>query len=272
MSGRRKNPTPANAAWVGHPAVDVELRRTLVTGAWCSAWEKMKHPMARESNPEPRTWLAVLETKVLRCVWRVPAKAWIVFGLFLLAALFMAIHTAMVSKNSSLRVKVQHSFRSAQLSVWLDDDLVYSGKLYGTAKKKLGVVWEQAQGSFSDTFPVSTGSHQVRVRVAADDGTVQEDAIRGNFVRENQLTLSATAHHDQLSLGWQGASTPAPDSSGSSGSWVVRYAGSLMITFAGSIVSAVVGYVLREFAGRLGARPQQAAIVSRSRVETRLPG
>ena len=272
MSGRRKNPTPANEAWVGHPAVDAELRRTLVTGAWCYAWEKMKHPMARESNPEPRTWLAVLETKVLRCVRRVPAKAWIVFGLFLLAALFMAIHTAMVSKNSSLRVKVQHSFRSAQLSVWVDDDLVYSGKLYGTAKKKLGVVWEQAQGSFSDTFPVSTGSHQVRVRVAADDGTVQEDAIRGNFVRENQLTLSATAHHDQLSLGWQGASTPAPDSSGSSASWVVRYAGSLMITFAGSIVSAVVGYVLREFAGRLGARPQEAAIVSRSRVETRLPG
>lgn len=232
----------------------------------------MKLPMARESNPEPHTRLGVLEAKVLRIIRRVPAKAWIVFGLFLLAALFMAIHTAIVSKDSSLRVKVQHSFRSAQLSVWVDDDLVYSGKLYGTVKKKLGVVWEQAQGSFSDTFPVAPGGHQVRVRVAADDGTVQEDAIRGNFVRENQLTLSATAHHDQLSLGWQGATTPAPDSSGSSGNWVVRYAGSLMITFAGSIVSAVVGYVLREFAGRLGPRPQEAAIVNQRGVETRLPG
>src|SRR5271154_2379384 len=112
----------------------------------------MKFPMAREPNPE-RSWLAVLETKVLRLVRRVPAKAWIVFGLFLLIALFMAIHTAVVAKDSSLRVKVQHSFRSVQLSVWVDDDLVYSGKLYGTTKKKLGVVWEQAQGSFSDTFP-----------------------------------------------------------------------------------------------------------------------
>jgi len=228
--------------------------------------------MARESNPQPRTWLAVLETRTLRFIRRVPAKAWIVFGLFLLAALFMAIHTAMVSKDSSLRVKVQHSFRSAQLSVWVDDDLVYSGKLYGTVKKKLGVVWEQAQGSFSDTFPVVPGGHQVRVRVAADDGTVQEDAIRGNFARENQLTLSATAHHDQLSLGWQGTTTPGPDSSGSNASWVVRYAGSLMITFAGSIVSAVVGYVLREFAGRLAPRPQEAVIASQRGVETRLPG
>ena len=248
--------------------MELERRRTLVTGAWRFGWEKMKCLMAREPNPEPRTRLAVIETRVLRWVRRVPAKAWIVFGLFLLAALFMAIHTAVTTKDSSLRVKVQHSFRAAQLSVWVDDDLVYSGRLYGTAKKKLGVVWEQAQGSFSDTFPVSTGSHQVRVRVAADDGTVQEDAIRGIFARENQLTLSAIAHHDQLSMGWQGAATPTPDSSGSGGSWPVRYAGSLMITLAGSIVSAVVGYILREVAGRFVPRPQ-AALASRSGIETR---
>ena len=96
--------------------------------------------MAIESNPEP-SWLAVSKMKALRMVRRAPAKAWIVFGLFLLAALFMAIHTAIVAKDSSLRVKLQHSFRNAQLSVWVDDDLVYSGKLYGTTKKKLGVVW-----------------------------------------------------------------------------------------------------------------------------------
>jgi hypothetical protein len=225
--------------------------------------------MARESTPEARSWLAVLEMKVLRFVQRVPAKAWIVLGLFLLVAGFMAIHTAVVTKDSSLRVKVQHTLHTAQLSIWVDDDLVYSGKLYGTAKKKLGVVWEQAQGSFSDTFPVTTGDHQVRVRVAADDGTVQEDAVRGNFVRENQLTLSATAHHDQLSMGWQGAAIPAPGSSGPGGSWVARYAGSLLITLAGSIASAVVGYVLREVAGRIVARPQEAAMASRSGIETR---
>lgn len=217
--------------------------------------------MARKPNSESRSWLAALETKVLRLVQRVPAKAWIVFGLFALVALFMAIHTALVAKDSSLRVKVQHSFRSVQLSVWVDDDLVYSGKLYGTTKKKLGVVWEQAQGSFSDTFPVATGDHQVRVRMAADDGTVQEDAIRGTFVRENQLTLSAIAHHDQLSMGWQGANTPAPDSSGSGTNWIMRYGGSLMVTLAGSIASAVVGYVLREVAGRIVPRADAGASV-----------
>ncbi|MGA8149996.1 MAG: hypothetical protein WB952_03540 [Terriglobales bacterium] len=224
--------------------------------------------MARTSNPEPPKWLAILESKVLGFVQRVPAKAWMVFGLFLLVALFMAIRTAMVAKDSSLRVKIQHSFRTAELSVWVDDDLVYNGKLYGTTKKKLGVVWEQAQGSFSDTFPVSTGGHQVRVRTAADDGTVQEDALRGNFGRENQLTLSAIAHHDQLSLGWQGGAAPAPDSSGSGGSWVVRYAGSLMVTIAGSIASALVGYVLKTVTGRFAPHPQEA-LAGRSGIETR---
>ena len=227
--------------------------------------------MAPASNSQPHAWMAALETKVLRLVRRVPAKAWIVFGLFLIAALLMAIHTAIATKDSSLRVKIQHSFRTAQLSVWVDDDQVYSGKLYGTSKKKLGVVWEAAQGSFSDTFPVSSGDHQVRVRVAADDGTVQEDALRGNFVRENQLTLSAVAHHDQLSMSWQAAAAPAPESPTQTTSWIVRYAGSLLVTLAGSIVSAMVGYVLREFGGRLVQRPQEAALVSQPGVETRQP-
>ena len=217
-------------------------------------WEKMKPPMPRETTPEAQSWLAIVETRVLRLVGRIPAKAWIVFGLFLLVAVLMAIHTAMAAKDSSLRVKVQHNFRSVELSVWVDEDLVYDGKLYGMAKKKLGVVWEQAQGSFSDTFPVSTGGHQVRVRMAGDDGTVQEDAIRGTFARENQLTLAAVARHDQLSLGWQGAPTPAPETAETAKSWIVRYAGSLLITIAGSVVSALVGYVLREFAGRFVPR------------------
>jgi len=225
--------------------------------------------MAPESKTGPQSWLAALESRVLRVVRRVPAKAWIVFAMFLLAAVLMAVHTAMVAKDSSLRVKLQHNFRSAQLSVWVDEDLVYSGKLYGTTKKKLGVVWEQAQGSFSDTFPVASGGHQVRVRMAADDGTVQEDAIRGSFLKENQLTLSATARHDQLSMGWQGAATPGPDSPDTSSPWIVRYGGSLLVTLAGSIASAVVGYVLREFGGRLAPRAQEAILARRSSIETR---
>ena len=224
--------------------------------------------MARESKTEPKPWLAALETRVLRAVWKVPAKAWIVFVMFLLAAIFMAIHTAMVTKDSSLRVKLQHSFRSAQLSIWVDDDLVYSGKLYGITKKKLGVVWEQAQGSFSDTFPVASGSHQIRVQVAGDDGTVQEDAIRGSFVRENQLTLATIARHDQLSMAWQSAAAPAQDSPNPGTSWIVRYGGSLLVTLAGSIASAAVGYILREVGGRLVPRPQEAVLASRSGIET----
>jgi hypothetical protein len=59
---------------------------------------------------------------------RIPAKARIIFGLFLLAAVFLAIHTALTAKDASLHLKLQHSFRSAQASVWVDDDLAYAGK------------------------------------------------------------------------------------------------------------------------------------------------
>ena len=58
---------------------------------------------------------------------RLPAKARVVLGLFLFAAILMALHTALSAKDASLHLTVQHSFRSANLSVWIDDDLAYSG-------------------------------------------------------------------------------------------------------------------------------------------------
>jgi hypothetical protein len=60
-----------------------------------------------------------------QCVAWVPAKARILLGLFLIAALLMAIHTAITAKTASLHLKLQHDFRNAQISLWVDDDLAY---------------------------------------------------------------------------------------------------------------------------------------------------
>src|SRR5881394_3876793 len=78
-----------------------------------------------------------------------PLKAWIVLILFLVAALFMGLHTAFAAKDSTLNLKVQHGFRSALLSVWIDGELAYSSKLTGTMKKKLGLIPESVQGNLS---------------------------------------------------------------------------------------------------------------------------
>jgi hypothetical protein len=48
---------------------------------------------------------------------------------------FLAIHTAFTAKDASLHLKLQHEFRNAQVSVWVDDDLAYSGKITGSTKK-----------------------------------------------------------------------------------------------------------------------------------------
>jgi len=191
---------------------------------------------------------------------RLPATAWIVLGLFLFAALLMALHTAFSAKDATLRLKVQHSFRSAELSVWIDDEQAYSGRLIGSVRKKLGLIPESVQGSFSETLPISTGKHQVRVRVAADDGSVQEDTVSGEFARDTQRTLAVTARRADLALSWQSVSGAVSESrettpSGAPrASWLARYAGTLLLTAAGSIISAITGFALKELPKQLAHR------------------
>src|ERR1700675_5092854 len=78
---------------------------------------------------QSRDWLA-----------RLPAQARIVLGLFLCAAVLLALHTALSGKDASLHLTLQHGFRSADVSLWIDRDLAYSGKLRGSTKKKFGLI------------------------------------------------------------------------------------------------------------------------------------
>jgi hypothetical protein len=193
-----------------------------------------------------------------RRISRNPGKALLVLGLFLLAAGLMAVHTAMTREDCSLRLKVQHSFLSAQLSVWLDDDLVYSGPLIGSSKairagKKKVRLTGPAEGSLSETFAVPAGAHEVRVRVAAGDGSAQENSIRGEFTSHSQRTLSVVARANDVSMNWEGedqgkASTPGPgaEPAPTREGWLQRYTGSLLISIVGSIVSAFTGYAIKE--------------------------
>ncbi|HVO82206.1 MAG TPA: hypothetical protein VMT28_15835 [Terriglobales bacterium] len=200
-----------------------------------------------------------------RAVWQkarvwatgVPAKAWVVLGFFLGAALLMAVHTAVTAKDANLRLKVQHSFRSADLSVWVDGDLEYSGKLNGYSRRHSGRIPDSPQGSLSETLPVSSGTHQVRVRVASDDGSVQEDTISAGFSRNSQRTLAVNARHSDLELSWQGESSAVAEASSESG-WMGRYAGTLLLTIAGSIISALTGYAIKELPAHIRARQNAA--------------
>jgi hypothetical protein len=182
---------------------------------------------------------------------RLPVKARILLGLFLAAAILMAVYTAITAKDASLHLKLQHGFRSAQVSVWIDNDLAFSGTLTGAAKKKFGVIpTDSQQGSLSQIIPVRSGQHNARVRIEPADAVMQEDTISGDFAHNAERTLSVSARRNGISLSWQGTGS-APAESGSSFAWLSRYAASLFLTLAGSIVSAIAGYAIRELPGRL---------------------
>jgi hypothetical protein len=194
----------------------------------------------------------------------VPVKARIVFGIFLVAAVLMAVHTTFTTKDASLHLKLQHDFRDAQVSVWVDDALAYSGKITGSPRKKFGLIpTDSAQGNLSQIIPVRSGQHNIRLRIEADDATMQEDSINGDFSSHTERDLAVSARHSGLSMSWQRTDT-APVESSSTHSWLSQYAGSLLLTITGSIMSALTGYAIKELPTRLRSASDSTTKTSQS--------
>ena len=201
--------------------------------------------MNQEHIAQLRAQAALLYQHARQFAARVPVKARVVLALFLTAALIMAVHTALTAKDAGLHLKLQHGFHNAQVLVWVDGDLAYSGKVTGTTRKRFGLIpTDSVQGSLSEIIPVRSGQHTVRVRVEPDDATVQEDSISGDFAHDSERDLSISARQSGLLLSWLGTSV-APAETSSSFGWFSRYAGSLLLTIGGSIMSALTGYAIR---------------------------
>lgn len=213
--------------------------------------------MDQERLAQLRSKLGLLWNRTRQWLLALPFKAQIVLGVFLLAAVLLALHTAFSGKDSSLHLRLQHGFRNAQLTVLIDGHRVYSGKLVGYSKKKYALFGESVEGSLSQVFPVSSGTHEVLVRVEPGDGTVQEETVAGEFVSGVGRDLSVSARRSGLTLSWQGESGVAPaelPAESSSPSWLSKYAGSLFLTIAGSIASAITGFAIKELPGYLRTR------------------
>ena len=83
-----------------------------------------------------------------------------------------------------------HSFRAANLFVWVDNDLVYEGKLAGTVKKRMGFI-KTVQGNFSDTLALAPGRRVIRVQVASkDEGYNQTKEVEGEWIQDGKKTLA----------------------------------------------------------------------------------
>jgi len=221
----------------------------------------MNIPMNQEQIAQLRAKAGLLYQHLRQCATRVLVKARVLLGLFLVAALIMAIHTALTAKDASLHLKLQHSFHDAEVSVWVDGDLAFSGKITGAPKKKFGLIpTDSVRGTLSQIIPVRSGQRSVRVRIEPNDAAMQEDSISGDFAHNAERGLFVSARPSSLSLSWQGTGS-APVEASSSLAWFSRYAGSLLLTIAGSIVSALAGYVIRELPNRLRSSSDATAKV-----------
>jgi len=231
-------------------------------GNWASALvaARIDPRMDLESKVGSRAYAVAVWQKARGQFARLPATARVMLGLFLLAALLMAVHTAYWGKDAGLRLRVQHSLRSGQISVWVDGELAYSGNLVGNSKRKFGLI-PAVQGSLSETLPVATGTHQIKIQVVSDGGA-REKTISGDFAHNGQRALSVIASRDDLSLNWQALNSQSlnspqavgAESSSTGQGWFSRYAGTLMMTVAGSIISALAGFALRELPKHLVSR------------------
>jgi len=205
-------------------------------------------PGMNSDTPSPLWW-----QKIQVQVRALPVKAWIVLGLFLVAALFMGLHTAFAAKDSTLHLKVQHGFRSALLSVWIDGELTYSSKLTGSMKKKLGLIPDSVQGNLAQTISLPSGNRELRIRVETPDGSVQEQTVGAEFVRNGERSLVVIARRTDFSMNWQDLPVQVAESASTLG-WMARYTSTLLLTAAGSIISAITGYAIRELPKQIGSR------------------
>ena len=214
--------------------------------------------MEQNQGAKPRIKKSL--TRSVQWLRQLPFKWQIVLAIFLVAAVALAFRTAFSGRDSSLHLRLQHGYRTAQLTVLIDGRRAYAGKLTGYPKKKYVVIGETVEGSLSQIFPVTSGTHEVLVRVEPGDGTIQEETISGVFGSNTERDLSVSARRSGITMSWKGDSSmdvakaesaPANDAGPS---WFSRYAGSLFLTAAGSIVSAITGLAFKELPGYLKSR------------------
>jgi len=152
---------------------------------------------------------------------------------------------ALFLPSAALQLVCRHDFRSAEMTISVDGEVVHTEALTGSVRKVFGVL-EKTEGTYVRTLSVSAGRHVVAVRMRAP-GFDRTRSIEGEFSRGRESTLSVDAGRS-LSLAWRGtaAGGSAVEAASASPSWA-RYAGSIMMTILGSILSASIGVFVQDF-------------------------
>jgi len=102
-----------------------------------------------------------------------------------------------------LSMVLEHSLKSGQLTVWVDDEVVLEETLDSRVQREvLGLRWRK--GSEKSVLEVAPGSHKIRVQVRWEDG-VKTESIVGSFKPGITRHLEAKVGRlrKNLSLEWK---------------------------------------------------------------------
>jgi hypothetical protein len=179
---------------------------------------------------------------------RVPRKAWWAALLLLAAILLFSWRFSVLGETATLKLKVQHSFKSAEIAVFIDGESRYTGKLSGTAKRRFGLR-NLAEGSFSHTFHLHPGNHVVRVHIkSAADGYNETNELPVEIGPDKERLLAVSADRRTASLR-MAAQVTESSAIQATPSWYQSYFTSLWLTISGSMVSMLFGYLIQQFVG-----------------------
>jgi serine/threonine-protein kinase len=101
---------------------------------------------------------------------------------------------------ATLQIQVQHHFREATLSLWIDSRLAYSHSLHGENKKHL-LVLRGVEGYETAKLQVPVGEHNLRVRGQSDENSIDESkTITTNFAKgdEKILRIDFAKHNREM--------------------------------------------------------------------------
>jgi hypothetical protein len=182
---------------------------------------------------------------VPQAVWQLSPRARTALSLGLLAAILLGVSAAVFLPSATLLLVCRHDFRSAELTVSIDGEVVHTETVTGAVRKWFGVL-EKTEGSYATTLSVGAGHHVVGIRLRAP-GYDRTRSIEGEFSRGKESTLSVDAVRG-LSLAWRAAASggSAADPPSASSGWL-KYAGSIVMTIFGSIVSASIGVLVQDY-------------------------
>lgn len=196
------------------------------------------------SAPAGVSWKTTAQAALQRAIALIRKHPLKFVGISVAIVFVIAFLPHLVGGSASLKVQMQHSFRSAQVSVWVDGDLACSEHLAGSMRRRFGLLPAGIGGNFSRLLQVSAGRHTVKVRITSDDGYDNSGSITGDFPKDSQVSLQVSPRRSgDLGMVWQGMSTMTAESGPA---WYVKYTGSLLMTAVGSLVSALMAYAVKE--------------------------